>query len=124
MILLATDVGADQPLLALMDITVNRNAFGRQVDSFETDVMVPALDTVSEDVERGKPFRAIFIRAPHIQSMSKGVKEICRLPNGPVVAARQANLLATAFHPELGDDTRFHRYFLALGEPRPQRSRS
>jgi 5'-phosphate synthase pdxT subunit len=124
MILLATDVGAEQPILGLMDIVVSRNAFGRQVDSFETDITVPALDAVSTDVERGRAFRAIFIRAPYIQSMRTGVKEIGRLPNGPVVAARQGNLLVTAFHPELGDDTRFHRYFLALDQSRPQRFRT
>ena len=114
MILLAGDVGRDQPTLGVMDIVVNRNAFGRQVDSFETDLMVPALDIVSTAEERGQPFHAIFIRAPCIQEMNSGVEEIARLPDGSIVAARQGNLLATAFHPELGDDTRFHRYFLNL----------
>jgi len=121
MILLARDVGRGQPILGVMNIVVNRNAFGRQADSFETDLMIPALDPVSTPEERGRPFHAVFIRAPSIQSTGDGVEEIARLPDGPVVAARQDNLLATAFHPELGDDTRFHRYFLAkvlAGPPR------
>jgi 5'-phosphate synthase pdxT subunit len=115
MILLAKDVGRDQPLIGLMDIVVNRNAFGRQVDSFEIDLMVPALDTVSNAGERGRPFRAIFIRAPSIERVGQGVEALARLPDGPTVAARQGKWLATAFHPELGDDTRFHRLFVAMG---------
>lgn len=114
MILLAKDVGQDQPLIGAMDITVKRNAFGRQVDSFETDLFIPALDVVSTVEERGKPFRAIFIRAPYIQKVGHGVEELAHLADGTVVAARQGNLLATAFHPELADDTRFHRYFLNM----------
>jgi len=116
MILLARDVGQDQPLIGLMDMVVNRNAFGRQVDSFEIDLMVPALDTFSSAEERGRPFRAIFIRAPSIERVGRGVEELARLPGGPIVAARQGNWLATAFHPELGGDTRFHRLFVAMGE--------
>ncbi|MBC7261571.1 MAG: pyridoxal 5'-phosphate synthase glutaminase subunit PdxT, partial [Chloroflexi bacterium] len=114
MILLAKDVGQAQPLIGVMDITVKRNAFGRQVDSFETDLLIPALDAVSTAEERGKPFRAIFIRAPYIQKVGHGVAELAHLDDGTVVAARQGNLLATAFHPELTDDTRFHRYFLKM----------
>jgi 5'-phosphate synthase pdxT subunit len=114
MILLAKDVGQIQPLIGVMDITVKRNAFGRQVDSFETDLLIPALDAVSTAEERGKPFRAIFIRAPYIQKVGPGVEELAHLVDGTVVAARQGNLLATAFHPELADDTRFHRYFLKM----------
>jgi 5'-phosphate synthase pdxT subunit len=114
MILLARDVGRDQPLMGVMDIQVRRNAFGRQIDSFETDLNVSALDAVSSAEERGQPFRAIFIRAPVIQSVGKDVECVASLPNGPIVAARQGNLLATAFHPELGGDSRFHRYFLTL----------
>ncbi|MBC7232054.1 MAG: pyridoxal 5'-phosphate synthase glutaminase subunit PdxT [Chloroflexi bacterium] len=114
MILLAKDVGQIQPLIGVMDITVKRNAFGRQVDSFETDLLIPALDAVSTAEERGKPFRAIFIRAPYIQKVGPGVEELAHLADGTVVAARQGNLLATAFHPELADDTRFHRYFLKM----------
>lgn len=114
MILLAKDVGRDQPLIGAMDIIVKRNAFGRQVDSFETDLFIPALDVVSTVEERGKPFRAIFIRAPYIQKVGHGVEKLAHLADGTVVAARQGNLLATAFHPELADDTRFHRYFLNM----------
>lgn len=114
MILLANDIGRDQPLIGIMDIAVKRNAFGRQVDSFETDLMVPELDVVSTTEERGRPFRAVFIRAPSIQRVSSGLKEVARLPDGTIVAARQDNLLATAFHPELSGDTRFHRYFLSM----------
>ncbi len=114
MILMAKDVGMDQPILGVMDITVIRNAFGRQKDSFEVDLKIPALDEVSTRRERGKPFRAIFIRAPLIQSVGPGVEVLATLDDGSIVAARQKNLLATAFHPELTDDTRFHRYFLEI----------
>lgn len=116
MILLAKNVGRDQPLIGVMDIVVRRNGFGRQVDSFEADLNVPALDAVSTAEELGRPFRAIFIRGPYIERLGTGVEEIARLPGGAMVAARQGNLLATAFHPELSDDTRFHRYFLAMAE--------
>lgn len=114
MILLAKDIGHRQPLIGVMDIVVKRNAFGRQVDSFEVDLTIPALDAVSTVAERGKPFRAIFIRAPYIERLGAGVEELARLPDGVVVAARQGNLLATAFHPELSGDARFHRYFLGM----------
>ena len=115
MILLAKDIGRDQPLLGLMDIVVRRNAFGRQVDSFEADIMIPRLDQVSNAEERGRPFRAVFIRAPGIESLGSGAQELARLPDGMIVAAQQDNLLATAFHPELSADTRFHRLFIGLG---------
>jgi 5'-phosphate synthase pdxT subunit len=109
MILMAqevTDGVPAQPLLGLMDIAVARNAFGRQVDSFEADLDVPVL---------GKPpFHAVFIRAPLIERVGAGVEVLARLEGGAVVAARQGNLLATAFHPELTEDDRFHRYFLGL----------
>jgi 5'-phosphate synthase pdxT subunit len=115
MILLARDIGRDQPLVGVMDIVVARNAFGRQVDSFETDLVVPALDTVATDNgQRGVPFRAIFIRAPLIERVGPGVETLARLEDGTIVAARQGNLLVTAFHPELTGDTRFHRYFLEM----------
>ena len=116
MILLAKNIGHDQPLIGVMDIVVRRNAFGRQVDSFETDLPIPALDAVSTAEERGRPFRAVFIRAPYIERLGTGVEEIARLSEGVVVAARQGNLLGTAFHPELCGDTRLHRYFLAMAE--------
>ncbi len=115
LILLAKDVeGLEQPLIGVMDLTVQRNAFGRQVDSFEADTPVSALETVSEAKEKGLPFHAVFIRAPLIVSVGEGVEVLSRLTNGSIVAARQGTLLATAFHPELTDDTRFHRYFLAM----------
>lgn len=114
MILLARDIGREQPLIGVMGIVVRRNGFGRQVDSFETDLSVPALDVVSTPEERGRPFRAVFIRGPYIEQLGTGVEEIAHLPGGIVVAARQGNLLGTAFHPELSGDTRFHRYFLAI----------
>jgi 5'-phosphate synthase pdxT subunit len=93
-----------------MDITVRRNAFGRQLDSFETDIDVPVLGP--------PPFHAIFIRAPLIEDVGPGVTVLSRLAdNGSIVAARQDHLLATAFHPELTADVRFHEYFLTLCDP-------
>jgi 5'-phosphate synthase pdxT subunit len=109
MILLAKEVldpKPGQPLLGLMDLAVRRNAFGRQVDSFEADLEVPVLGPV--------PFHAIFIRAPVIERVGEGVEVLARLEDGRVVAARQGKLLATSFHPELTNDSRFHRYFLQL----------
>jgi len=105
MILLAKrldDTGT--PALEAMDIAVRRNAFGRQVDSFEADLQVPALGD--------PPYRAVFIRAPIIEDIGPAVEVLARLPDGTPVAARQGRLLATAFHPELTPDDRFHRYFL------------
>jgi 5'-phosphate synthase pdxT subunit len=96
----------DRPTLGVLDIQVKRNAFGRQVDSFESDV---ALDGVE-----GRPFHAVFIRAPLIESVGPGVEVIGRLEDGGIVAVRQGNLLATAFHPELTGDDRVHRYFVSL----------
>jgi len=91
--------------IGVMDIEVERNAFGRQVDSFEADLKIPALDNGT--------FHGIFIRAPIIQKAERGVEVLCQL-NGKPVAVRQGKLLACAFHPELTDDLRFHRYFLDL----------
>jgi 5'-phosphate synthase pdxT subunit len=116
-IFLSKDARREQPLLGLMDITVERNAFGRQVDSFVTELMIP---TLGEDPER--PFPAVFIRAPIIERVGKGVEVLARLPDGfdrrqaaeGIVAVRQGRLLATSFHPELTDDARFHQYFLDL----------
>jgi 5'-phosphate synthase pdxT subunit len=118
MILMAKEVvdgASGQPLLGLMDIAVRRNAFGRQVDSFEADLDVPALGAPSFGKAQGRPFHAVFIRAPLIERVGKGVEVLARLENETVVAVRQRNLLATAFHPELTDDDRFHRYFLDVG---------
>lgn len=110
-ILLSEDVHHQQTLLGLMDITIERNAFGRQVDSFETDLEVPALSTVSAD---RSPYHAVFIRAPLIESVGDGVKVLAELPDGRIVAVEQGKLLATSFHPELTADERFHIYFLSL----------
>ncbi len=112
-IFLSKDVHRQQPLLELMDITVERNAFGRQIASFETDIEIPALAQISENE---KPFHAIFIRAPLIESVEQDTQVLATLPDGRIVAARQGHLLATAFHPELTDDDRVHRYFIHLVE--------
>jgi pyridoxal 5'-phosphate synthase pdxT subunit len=89
--------------LGLMDIRVRRNAFGRQVDSFEVSVEVSGL--------KDGPFHGVFIRAPFIERAGPGVEVLARLSPGEVVAARQGNLLATSFHPELTGDPRLHKYF-------------
>lgn len=113
MIILARDIGGlNQPLIGAMDIVVQRNAFGRQVDSFETELTVPALASVTPPGEPLRPFTAVFIRAPAIRAVGPGVEVLATLDDGTIVAARQGNLLATAFHPELTDDLRFHQYFL------------
>ena len=90
--------------LAVVDIVVKRNAFGRQIDSFEAALLIPVLGD--------KPFPAIFIRAPVIEGVNPKIEVLARLPSGVTVACKQGNLMATAFHPELSDDLRFHRYFL------------
>jgi 5'-phosphate synthase pdxT subunit len=110
-IFLSKDAHRNQPLLQLMDITVERNAFGRQVDSFEVDLDVPALQEIDPG---GKPFHAVFIRAPLIQSVEADTCILAKLQDDRIVAAQQGRLLATAFHPELTRDDRFHRYFLQL----------
>jgi 5'-phosphate synthase pdxT subunit len=110
-IFLSKDAQRPQPLLGLMDIVVERNAFGRQVESFEADFAVPVLDKVSAD---NPPFHAVFIRAPLIEKVSGEAQPIAQLDDGRIVAAQQGHLLATAFHPELTDDDRFHRYFLDM----------
>jgi 5'-phosphate synthase pdxT subunit len=109
-IFLSKDARRKQPLLELMDIVVERNAFGRQVDSFEVDLKIPAIaGKTSED-----PYHAVFIRAPLIESVGTGVEILSTLDDGRIVAARQGKLLATSFHPELTRDDRFHRYFLEM----------
>lgn len=105
MIFLAKDVGRPQPTLGVMDVKVKRNAFGRQVDSFETDLDIKGL-------EPRAPFHAIFIRAPLMEKVGKDVAVLAQLEDGTIVAARQKNILVTSFHPELTRDTRVHRYFL------------
>jgi len=110
-IFLSKDVSREQPLLGLMDIKVARNAFGRQVDSFEADLDVSELKQATGTDEA---FHAVFIRAPIIESVSGDAKILASLPDGRIVAAQQDNLLATSFHPELTGDNRFHKYFLSL----------
>lgn len=113
-ILLSRDAGRDQPLLNLMDITVERNAFGRQVDSFETKILFDLL----EDPMR--PFPCVFIRAPLIERVGEAVEVLARLDSparpggGTIVAARQGRWLATSFHPELTSDLRFHKAFAEI----------
>jgi len=109
MILLANDIedaAGDQPSIGGMDVAVKRNAFGRQRESFETDLDVPA---VGEE-----PVHAVFIRAPLIQRAGDDVEVLARLPDRGPVAARQDNILVSSFHPELTGDTRMHGYFLKM----------
>jgi len=110
-IFLSKDTQRQQPILKLMDIQVERNAFGRQVASFEVDLEVPVLSKVSVNPA---PFHAIFIRAPLIEAIYGSSEAIATLEDGRIVAAQEGHLLATSFHPELTGDDRFHRYFLAL----------
>ncbi len=110
-IFLSKDIGRDQPLLGLMDIKVQRNAFGRQIDSFETDLDIPEL---KQATNTNDDYHAVFIRAPIIESVSGDAKILATVPDGRIVAAQQGHLLATSFHPELTRDTRFHEYFLTL----------
>ena len=108
-IMLADDVLGklpDQPLLGGMDLTVRRNAFGRQVQSFEIDLPVPALGK--------QPVHAVFIRAPKIESAGSGVEVLATLEDGTIAAARQGALLVTTFHPELTPDHRFHQLFVEM----------
>ncbi len=119
MIFLAKTIGSTgsgghvvPPHLAVMDITVNRNAFGRQVNSFEADL--------SLSFDEATPFRAIFIRAPRIEAYAPQVEILATLPDGTPVAARQDNLLVTAFHPELTNDLRLHQYFLTMISPQAE----
>ncbi len=111
LILLACDAGDDLPLIGALDVRVKRNAFGSQVDSFEADLAVSVL------TEPERSFRAVFIRAPLISYVGPDVKVLANLEdtNG-IVAVQQGHLMGTAFHPELTDDDRFHRYFLSLAE--------
>lgn len=107
MIFLAKDIGMDrQPILGLMNIKVNRNAFGRQIDSFETNLKITPLGE--------EPFHAVFIRAPIVTEAGEGVNVLSTLADGRIVAVKQGHLLATAFHPELTQDARMHRYFVQM----------
>ena len=107
MILLAKELSDSRVKpLGLMDIAVRRNAFGRQRESFESELTIPALGE--------KPFPGVFIRAPIIEQVNGSVEILTKLDNGTIVAARQERLLAAAFHPELTDDLRFHKYFVQI----------
>ena len=110
-IFLSKDISREQPLLGLMDIKVERNAFGRQVNSFEAELDVSELKQTTGTDEA---FHAVFIRAPIIESVSGTAKILASLPDGRIVAAQQGHFLATSFHPELTGDSRFHAYFLSL----------
>ena len=106
LILLCRDIeNSDQPRLGVLDATVRRNAFGRQVDSFETNLSIPEIGAA--------PLPAVFIRAPVITGVGAGVKVLAEV-DGQAVAVRQNNILATSFHPELTPDTRMHSYFLSF----------
>jgi 5'-phosphate synthase pdxT subunit len=107
MIVLSREIaGGEPPILPLLDVTVERNAFGRQLESFEADLDV---DLVGE-----RPVHAVFIRAPVIDRTGPGVDVLARLDDGRVVAVRERNILATSFHPELAGETRFHRLVAAM----------
>ena len=107
MIMMARNIDVPRPRpMGLMDIDVRRNAYGRQVDSFEADLTVEVLGA--------EPFHAVFIRAPAVSRVGPGVKVLADLSGWGTVAVQQGNLMATAFHPEITSDTRFHQYFLGL----------
>ncbi|MBI2871589.1 MAG: pyridoxal 5'-phosphate synthase glutaminase subunit PdxT [Chloroflexi bacterium] len=108
LVMLAREVVKDNSVvpLGLVDIQVQRNAFGRQTDSFEADLPVPAIGP--------EPFPAVFIRAPIVCQVGERVETMAALEDGRVVAVRQGSFLATAFHPELTQDTRLHRYFVEM----------
>ena len=107
MIVVANELTDRRPTpLGLMDIRVTRNAFGRQVDSFETDLDISGVD--------GPPFTGVFIRAPVVESTGDGVEVLASLDDGRAVAVRQGRMLATAFHPELTEDTRVHDLFVRM----------
>jgi 5'-phosphate synthase pdxT subunit len=109
MIVMAREIGREQPLLGLMDIAVERNAFGRQIDSFEEPLTVEGLQAGAT-----RPFPGIFIRAPRLVRTRGAARVIARLSNGTAVAAVEGKWLATSFHPELSNDLRFHEYFVDL----------
>jgi 5'-phosphate synthase pdxT subunit len=107
MIVLAREIaGGEEPVLPLLDVTVERNAFGRQLDSFEAEVPV--------DVLGATPVHAVFIRAPIVERTGPEVDVLARLENDRIVAVRERNVLATAFHPELAGETRFHRLMATM----------
>ena len=106
-ILLATRIAdGDEPVLSLVDMEVRRNAFGRQLDSFETELTMQSLKATGADTS----LRAVFIRAPEIVSVGPAASVVARLPSGEIVAARQGNVVAISFHPEIAGETRLHRW--------------
>lgn len=106
MILLAKEIkGSNQPRLGVMDLTIERNAFGRQIDSFETDLAIPALGDA--------PVHAVFIRAPYASAAGPDVDVLAKIGD-KIVFARQGRHLAAAFHPELTEENRVHQYFLSM----------
>jgi 5'-phosphate synthase pdxT subunit len=111
-IFLSRNAGQNQRTLGLMDMIVQRNAFGRQVDSFEVDLPISAIENPA--MASSTPFHAVFIRAPAIQSVGAGVEVLARLADGTIVAARQGRWLATCFHPELTQDDRIHHLFVNM----------
>jgi 5'-phosphate synthase pdxT subunit len=106
LVYMARDVGCDQSVLGVLDVKVARNAFGRQVDSFEASIVIAGVE--------GGPFPGVFIRAPVVIDTGEGVSVLSRLDDGRIVAVRQGDLIATAFHPELTDDNRLHEYFIDI----------
>jgi len=106
LVFMAKDVGFDQPVLGVLDMVVERNAFGRQVDSFEEDLDIKGIE--------GGPFHGVFIRAPEVKRVGPTVEILCRIQDGRIVAVRNGHLFATAFHPELTDDLRLHHYFIEI----------
>ena len=109
MILMAKEIDRKQPLLGIMDIVVQRNAFGRQVDSFKAFLSIPSLNAWGSH-----PYPAVFIRAPRLAAVGSDAEVLASLKDGSAVAARQGKWLVTAFHPELTEDDRLHHYFLSL----------
>lgn len=111
LIILARAVeGRSEPILGVLDVEVQRNAYGRQIDSFEADVSVPALGEAL--------FHAVFIRAPVVRAAGPQVETLARLDGGAAVAVKQRNLVGTTFHPELTEDPRFHAFFLRMVKDR------
>jgi pyridoxal 5'-phosphate synthase pdxT subunit len=109
LVLLAKEVGFDQPILGVLDIVVERNAFGRQVDSFEEDLDIIGIN--------GGPFHGVFIRAPIVTQAGPNVEILCKVKDGRIVAVKQGHILGSSFHPELTSDTRMHQYFLDMIKP-------
>jgi 5'-phosphate synthase pdxT subunit len=111
MIILSREIaGGEAPVLPLLDVLVHRNAFGRQLDSFETEIAAPDLGEA--------PVHAVFIRAPVIERIGPGVEVMAQLPDGRIVAVREGSVIATSFHPELAGETRFHQLVVDIATTR------